>query len=181
MRDIMLDIETLDTRPSAVVLSVGAIRFDAEVPGAFGESFHRFIDIDSSLAYGRTVSGHTIMWWLDQETVARKRLLEGKAEPLLTVLTELAAFITPNDTVWGNGASFDNVILADAYRSCGLPQPWRFWNDLCFRTLKRIFREVPKPAFAGVEHDALDDAMNQARHLQQIFQYQQTLTRSIAA
>lgn len=181
MHDIMLDIETLDTRPSAVILSIGAIRFDAETPNAFGATFHRFVDIDSNLAYGRTVSGQTIMWWLDQDVVARKRLLEGKAEPLATVLTDLAAFITPEDTVWGNGASFDNVILADAFRSCGIPLPWRFWNDLCFRTLKKVFRAVPKPQFVGVEHDALDDATNQARHLQQIFQYQRNLTRSTAA
>lgn len=171
MQDVMIDIETLDTSPSAVILSIGAVRFDVENLGAIGDSFHRHIDIESNLKYGRTVSGSTILWWLDQDAMARKNITSAQTESLYAVLGQLGQFIKPNDRVWGNGASFDNVILGDAYRRCDLPQPWRYWSDMCYRTLKNVYKHVPKPKFEGVEHDALDDARYQALHLQAIYQH----------
>lgn len=168
MQDVMLDLETLDTRPSAVILSIGAVRFDCESETSPVETFHAFVDIDSNLRYGRTVSGSTILWWLDQDVQARRKILEGTPQPLEDVLADLSKFIRENDRVWGNGAAFDNAILADAYRSVQLKQPWRFWNDMCFRTFKNAFRDVKPLPFEGIAHDALDDAYNQARHLQRI-------------
>lgn len=170
MNDVMIDVETLDTRPSTVILSIGAVRFNIEQPEVIGDTFHVYVDIDSCLAHGRTVSGSTIMWWLDQDQAAREKLLRAARVPLKSALLELSTFITEKDRVWGNGASFDNAILADAYRSVGLPQPWRYWGDMCYRTLKNLYPHVKKPAFTGVQHDALDDAIHQARHLQLIYQ-----------
>lgn len=168
MRDIMLDLETLDTRTSAVILSIGAVRFDAHTVGSIGEMIHLHVDIDSNLAVGRTVGGSTIEWWLDQDEDARKKILEGEKIPLPNALSALRNFINDEDRVWGNGAAFDNVVVADAFKACGMEQPWRFWNDMCYRTLKNVFRNVPKPKFEGTVHDALDDAVNQAKHLQAI-------------
>lgn len=166
MQDVMIDIETLDVRPTAVILSIGAVRFDAQ-GDRFGDSFHIHVDIDSNLDMGRTVSGSTIMWWLDQNEQARQRLVEAKRVTLPVALHRLSKFITDQDRVWGNGAAFDNVILADAYRACGIQLPWRFWNDRCYRTLAAQNKHIPKTR-TGVAHDALDDAITQAQHLQQI-------------
>jgi 3' exoribonuclease, RNase T-like len=166
----MLDIETLDTRPSAVILSIGAVRFDVAEPGTLTEKFHHYISIDEQLRAGRTVSGSTLLWWMDQGDEARSRISSANAESMKTVLDALAAFMKPDDRVWGNGAGFDNVIVADAYQSMGMPVPWRFWGDMCFRTLKTMYKYVPKPPRNGTAHDALDDAIHQAEHLQAIFQ-----------
>lgn len=169
MQDVMIDIETLDTRPSAAILSIGLVRFDVNQSGTLGDSFEAYIDIDSNLSAGRTVSGPTLLWWLDQEDAARRRIVEAEHVPLRTALARLSDFLKPDDRVWGNGAGFDNVILADAYRSVGLPQPWRYWNDMCYRTLKNLYKSVVKPKTTGVAHVALDDAMTQALHLQGIY------------
>lgn len=170
MKDVMVDIETLDTRPSAVILSIGAVHFDIEEPYKLGEVFHVHIDIDSCLDHGRTVSGSTVLWWLGQEEDARNRLSDAKRVSLPVALDQLGAFISAKDRVWGNGAAFDNSVLSDAYRTVGQQQPWRFWNDMCYRTLKNLYKDVPKPSFDGVAHDALDDARNQALHLQLIYE-----------
>lgn len=170
MQDVMIDLETLDTRPSTVILSVGAVRFDLEQPDVIGDTFHVHIDIDTCLAAGRTVSGSTLLWWLDQDDDARKKISCADRVPLRDALLSLSTFIGPKDRVWGNGAGFDNVILSDAYRSLNLEQPWRYWGDMCYRTLKNLYRHVPRPELVGVAHDALDDAVFQARHLQLIYQ-----------
>jgi len=69
-----------------------------------------------------------------------------------------------NVRVWGNGAAFDNVILASAYRQANITQPWLFWNDRCYRTVKALSPAVTMQR-NGTHHNALDDAESQARHL----------------
>lgn len=168
MNDVMIDIETLDTRASAVILSVGAVRFDMNKPGEVGQKIHLHLNVDDQLDLGRTVSASTMMWWLDQSDAARSRITAPKRIAFTEGLSTLASFVRENDRLWGNGAGFDNVILADAYRSAGMPLPWRYWNDMCYRTLKNMHRSVKKPVTDGVKHDALDDAVTQALHLQDI-------------
>ena len=168
MQDVMIDLETLDTRSTAVILSIGAVRFG---PEEIGPTFHQAITIESNLDVGRTVSGSTLMWWLDQDALARKAVINAVRQPLSDVLNQLSKFIKPTDKVWGNGASFDNSIIANAYQCVGLPLPWQYWNDRCFRTMKATYNHAPKPPFVGTEHDALDDAVNQAEHLQEIWRY----------
>jgi exodeoxyribonuclease VIII len=43
-------------------------------------------------------------------------------------------------------------------------QPWRHWNDRCYRTVKSLYPDV-KLERVGTHHNAVDDAESQARHL----------------
>jgi len=70
------------------------------------------------------------------------------------------------DGVWGNGASFDNVILSEAYRRIGSEAPWPFWKDRCYRTVKSM--AVVPMSRTGTHHNAIDDARDQALHLMTI-------------
>jgi exodeoxyribonuclease VIII len=74
-----------------------------------------------------------------------------------------ADWLPKNVLVWGNGASFDNAILAQCYRAVGMDFPWKFWNDRCYRTLKNLVLDVPFER-TGTHHNALDDARSQAIH-----------------
>ena len=168
MNDVMIDIETLDTRPTAVILSIAAVRFDSMTQAPLGESFQCHVDIDSNLKWGRTISGSTLLWWLGQDEEARRSVTDATTIPLGEALHQLRSFIKDTDRVWSNGASFDVAILSDAYRAAGTDTPWRFWNDRCYKTLKNLHPEVPKPEFVGVKHNALDDAKFQAVHTQNI-------------
>ena len=63
----MIDIETLDTRPNSVVLSVGAVKFD---PYAEIEPHTKTLwrpGVDDQLAQGRTMSNTTLEWWAKQD------------------------------------------------------------------------------------------------------------------
>lgn len=177
LTDAMIDIETLDTRPSAVVLSIGVVLFNRRNPEVpfkelnlkFGKKEFR----DEQLMMGRTVDKDTVRWWKGQDPEAKKLFKQANVSSVFEALEKLSAFILGekvNLLVWGNGANFDNVIVASMYDSFGMEAPWKFWNDRCFRTFKGEHGHIARPpAFEGVKHDAVDDARQQARYLQAIY------------
>lgn len=170
MTDIMTDLETMGTSSSAPILAIGAVRFDKE---GLHETFYKVISLESNMSLGRAPDAATIMWWMQQSDEARKALYRTSALDLASALREFTNYVasfgnTDNVKLWGNGAAFDNVILADAYRTCNLFAPWRFWNDRCYRTMKSLCPEIPIK-HTGVAHNALDDAKSQAQHLIEIF------------
>jgi hypothetical protein len=70
--------------------------------------------------------------------------------------------------LWGNGADFDNALLACAYKAAALIPPWAYVNNRCFRTMRKE-HAVVEPLKLGVHHNALDDALHQTRWLQKIW------------
>jgi exodeoxyribonuclease VIII len=60
-------------------------------------------------------------------------------------------------------------MVAHAIKRAGQDVPWQFWNTRCFRTLKNMqaAKNVTVPR-AGVHHNALHDALYQAKVVQYI-------------
>lgn len=172
---VMVDLETMGTRSTSAIVAIGAARFDEK---GVGETFYQVVDLESSMDAGLTVDASTIMWWLGQSEAARKALAED-AEPLQTALVRFTCWLDtlhvgydsgPESVmVWGNGASFDNVILANAYHALEMPVPWKFWNDQCYRTLRRQFPHLHTSLRSGVAHKAIDDAVHQAMCASKMF------------
>lgn len=169
-KQLMWDIESYGTRPSAVVLSIGATIFDPQGDG-IGATFYGVLEIDDQLRVGRTTDQSTIDWWAAQSEAARQVFSELTAPPT-DVLANLAEFITAHDVegVWGNGSDFDNVIIADLFRSYGIDPPWAFWKNRCLRTMKALSlpKTYVKPERISTHHNALDDAVHQVFVLQAI-------------
>jgi exodeoxyribonuclease VIII len=110
----------------------------------------------------------TVLWWIAQSDQARQEVCKP-AEHVTVVLDAFSQWIGPRDAeVWGNGASFDNVILTNAYTKCILPIPWKFYNDRCYRTLKNLRPNIRMPVPPKIKHHALEDATAQALHLIEI-------------
>ena len=178
MEDIMVDIETLDTSQSAVVLSIGAVAFDPNSK-VLGEEFYvEFTDIDLQQKLGRTIGADTVTWWMQQSDEAKQlfsRIPSAGARRVTTAqgLSEFSAFLARNGglqmQLWGNGADFDNVIIGSLYDSFGILKPWSYGKNRCYRTMKRRFGEHTPVVRHGVHHNGLDDAITQAVHLQEIF------------
>jgi len=179
MNHIMLDLETLDTSPSAVVLSIGAVVFDP-YSKLLGDRFYVEMtdDVCAQQARGRTISGVTVRWWMQQDA-ASKRVFADSVDGLdradtLRALTYFSKLVATNGgqdaVIWGNGVDFDNVILGNLYESFGLIKPWSYGNNRCYRTMKNLGIGPRRPQTReGVHHNALDDAFTQAVHLQEIF------------
>lgn len=176
MKDVMLDIETLGKGNNALILSIGACFFDRNT-GAIGATFHEFICTDSSESFGLKIDASTVLWWLTQDYDARKAITDGqqRALPLPVVMHKLDSFINRGVRVWGNGATFDNTIVKNACKACDVNDPWEFWNDRDVRTIVDLGKDVgfdPKKdmPFDGVKHDALADAIHQAKYTAAIYQ-----------
>lgn len=168
---VMTDLETMDTIASSVILSIGAVVFDAT--GLTASTFHTIVNYQSCIDAGLTVSKSTEAFWERQriENPAAYKTVElskaGEGEDLVIALKNFSDWIkdTSFDTkLWGNGADFDNPILNYAYTKVGLPIPWKPYNGRCYRTIKTIFKGV-QMVRKGTYHNALDDARNQAVHL----------------
>jgi exodeoxyribonuclease VIII len=179
MHNIMLDLETLDTTSTAVVLSIGAVAFDP-YGSVLGDKF--YVELTEDLAdqqtRGRTISASTVKWWLGQSVMARQVFTDPPQQGVdrrttAQGLHKFATFVASNGGagafIWGNGADFDNVILASLYNAYKIPQPWHFGSNRCYRTLKSL--HLPRLNRQGTHHNALDDAVSQASHVQDIFRW----------
>lgn len=170
IRHIMVDLETMGTRPTAAIVSIGAVAIDIE-NNKLLDKFYTNIDLQSCIDLGCTVDGTTVVWWMRQEDKAREAL--GKGHPLAFALYDFSLFVqrgkdyvnVEDVRMWGNGSDFDNVILAHAYRRINKTPPWNFRGSRCFRTLRAGHPEVEDLPSNGVKHNALDDAIWQAQML----------------
>lgn len=170
MNHCMLDLETMGNGNRAAIIAIGAVIFD--VHNVEQDGFYAQVSLDSSVRQGLEMDTSTILWWLQQSDAARAAFKGNEsAESLIVVLNDFANWLSRWNTsriqMWGNGAAFDNTILSAAYRKCGIEQPWKFWNDRCYRTMKALFPNVECNRF-GTHHNALDDARTQAWHLIEI-------------
>lgn len=167
-RDIMVDIETLGTRPGSIILSIGAVAF---APGLGLEcSFHQIINTDSCRVHGLSEDPATVKWWDNQSPEAQRTKIEAERAPnrLPDTLAAFSEFCGAHASpgvlrLWGNGSDFDNVLIAAAYDACRVEPPWKFYNSRCYRTLKNLTPAI-RLERTGTHHNALDDARSQAEH-----------------
>jgi len=154
---VMVDIETMGTERGAAIVSIGAVRFTTS---GFDETFHRSISLKSCQDAGLTVDAETLEWWLTQNSEAKEQLVGG--DSLRAVLHGFSEWYDGADEIWANSPSFDCELLEAAYDAVGLEEPWEFWEERDVRTVKSL-PIANEREHRGVEHDALDDAVHQAR------------------
>ena len=169
MKHVMIDLETLGTTASAVILSIGAVKFDLQSELVDDAGFYASVSVDSNLDLGRRIQEDTLLWWLKQSAAAQSVFHETKI-PLDTALIDLSDWIGTDDyLVWSNGADFDLPMLAHAYSQLQIETPWKFFNSRCVRTYKNLpGAKAAKFPATGVKHNALSDAVNQVKQVQAI-------------
>lgn len=158
---VMVDLETLGNGSNAVILSIGAVEFDPDTD-TLGREFYVLVDPQSCVDAGLQVDVGTVVWWMKQSDQARSAF-NRKGYPLDEALAHFTDWYPAGAPLWGNGATFDNVIMTNAYKACGMDQPWKFWDDRCYRTLKNLLPNITLDR-KGTHHNALDDAKTQAVH-----------------
>jgi len=166
---IMLDLETFGNTPGAVIVSIGAVKFDET---GITDRFECRIDPESCVRHGLKLDASAVVWWLKQSAKARAAISKSKGLALPQALEKFAAWVgNPKTEIWGQGSDFDNVLLAAAYRACDMEPPWFYGFNRCYRTISRMHRtDVPFQGVADAKaaHTALADAEAQALHLIEI-------------
>lgn len=178
---VMVDLETMGKKHNAPIVAIGAVFFDPAT-GSIGESFYKVVCLESSVNWGAVIDPSTVIWWLKQSSEARSAIVNDDAIPLQDALLQFREFVSDNVAggskkaqVWGNGASFDNSILRSSYDCIAEDYPWEYWNDRDVRTMVELGQAIsfdPKTTipFEGSRHNALADAIHQARYVSAIWQ-----------
>ena len=212
--DIMLDLETLGTGNNALILSIGAVWFNPYVRQTAKEMlesnplFFTAISINDSLFHNFDIDTSTLDWWKSQSDKARGFVFYPHEDDVKNVAAALDAFwmacckTSDRETtkLWGNGVTFDNLILQNYHTKMGREFPIHYKNWRCFRTLRSIFPsryktpsgvevvDGPIPNSASIpfdfrepswdeepgliRHHALHDAASQAAHVTKIMGHQ---------
>jgi len=173
--DIMVDLETLGLSKNAPIVSIGAVAFDINTGEILNKFYTRVEWVNDQK--DRPLDRDTVKWWLKQSSEAQNELInsEGvlKLKLALKRLDEFfGQFKTPEGnskpcTIWANGATFDAVILDDAYQNQAKRMPpWGFRNIRDCRTLKDIGETLGMNFYkmfqmTGEAHNALDDCLFQ--------------------
>ena len=166
MTHYVIDLETLGKKAPAPIVAIGCVRIDGLT--ITGERYWQ-IDLASAMAHGGVPDASTITWWLQQGDEARREIngtTPGVELPL--ALEQMREFMLDNPgerQIWGNGATFDNVILRRAFDDCAIEAPWHFWHDRDLRTILGLYPEAKAREFEGVKHHALHDARHEAHQL----------------
>lgn len=176
MRDLMIDLETLGTKPGSPVIAIGAVMFD-RTNGKLGEEFYGKIDVVDALNWAR-MNGDTFKWWMQQSNAAREEAVSGFLSST-EVFRDFINFINVNANLstlraWGNGSHFDITIIEVAlHRVLSREAPWKFWNVRDVRTIKDVGEcaghKYPHE-LKGTAHNALHDSKHQARYVSYYFQ-----------
>lgn len=152
MKDYIIDLETFDNRPDAVVVDMSVVVFDSDpmVVQTFDElvaSGKRFKLSLKSQVGKRTTLPATLNWWKQQSEEATKNLkatdddltVEEAIEGVLKFLKD-SGIHEWNSLGWCRGMSFDFPIFESMLRQTkgvddteGL-SPIKFWNQRDIRT-----------------------------------------------
>lgn len=177
MRDIMIDIETLATGPGAIVLTIGAIRFDpfaddrssVDLPNKQinMDVFYRRIDPESFTWPEAFIHDGTLEWWSKQSPEVREEAFtdEGRIS-MEQAMLELYRWTGAIDRAWANGPAFDMVILESHAKALQRGVPWKYHQVRDTRTIYGLVEhERPNTAL----HHAAWDCWSQIVALQSCF------------
>lgn len=166
--NVMLDLETWGTVPGSALRSIGAVEFDPHTD-QIGETFYANIQDESCRAAGLVFDARTVRWWGEQSQRAQDALLADQ-KPLAQVAEEFHAWFrrVRGIFVWSQGANFDQPLWEAACRAVGIHRtPWKFTDSRCTRTAYDMGQFNPYVCKRnGTHHNALDDAIHQARMVQ---------------
>jgi len=166
----MIDIETLDTQPGSVVLSVGAVKFD---PYKLTDPHTKTLwrpSVDEQLSAGRSTSESTLEWWSRQEEhIKQSTFTEDGRIDLDGFFKDLNKFLVGVDKIWCQGPQFDMVILEDLFKQFEHHMNWAYWQVCDCRTIFNMMPVDPRKAIQQDLHSAEEDAYWQAVCVQQTF------------
>lgn len=168
----MIDLETLSTRPTAVITNLGAIKFDPFGDDANSrdadtikmDTFYRRVDPGSFTWDSAHIDPNTIEWWSKQDPAAQEEMcgLDNRHD-IRDVLKDFYKWAGSPRRIWANGAAFDTVIVESACRELERAAPWEYWQVRDSRTIMKMV-DIPRTKLNY--HHALWDCYSQIVDLQ---------------
>lgn len=174
--DIMIDLETLDTSPYCVILTIGVVLFDVYGNGITEKLELRPTIEDQTLTYNRVISDDTVKWWSTQNpTAIEEALSDHNRQSFKECMEILYKFCWNRRSIWSHGAPFDVVACETSMRQTLTeypnPIPWPFYTVRDTRTLFDIAKVSLKDKKYNTKttHKAVEDAEHQALVVQDAY------------
>lgn len=166
MRHLMIDIETLGTKPGSVITQIAAVQFDLKT-GKLGETFNEKISIQSCLDLGLVVDAGAIEFWANEPSFKNLFINPKHLSEVLYLFRTFMQKLQPNDLqVWGNG--LDLPVIEMAYDTTKQNVPWKYTMVRDVRTLVSFAPEIKENCKAiskfNNKHDALNDCYFQIEY-----------------
>jgi hypothetical protein len=163
--DLMIDIESLDTSPECVILTIGVVLFDPKGNGIVDKLELRPEIDEQTEKFNRTISDDTIKWWGSQSPQALDEAMGDRGrESFRSCMEKMSRFCWNRRAVWSNGAGFDIVAMESAWRQLDMKIPWTYWSVRDTRTLFEVagVSLKDKKYKTKTTHKAVEDAEHQA-------------------
>jgi hypothetical protein len=180
-RHVSIDLETLGIKPTALILSIGAVAFDPKTGEQTDDGFYRIVDIAHAIG-GGDIDPSTVNWWMKQSQAARDEIFgDVNAEQrvnLRVALSELSDYLGfseaipegefPDLVLWARGSK-DEQWLDSAYKGMQLAPPFAYWQWKDERTFTGYFKQFLPDRGELVAHNAFDDALYQSLCVSAVF------------
>jgi hypothetical protein len=160
----MVDIESLGTRPGAIILSAAFVRFIDEAHMTIN------LSVPDQEMLGMEKDESTLAWWRDLEAKSPGAWARSTSDPrplaiALPYIEQWLSWACQGDDmqIWCHGAPFDYPLLQELYRRANMRCPWGFWAVRDTRTLYDLALINPKDYAVPPPHVALNDAIGQTR------------------
>ena len=174
----MIDLETLDTSPNSVILSVGAVKFNPYSNEPPSSKILWRPDIDEQVNTGRTISEDTLSWWSKQDKHIQDTTFTSDGRiPLSLFFKQLNKYLVGVDDIWAHGPQFDMVIIEDLYAQHNHHRGWAFWQVNDSRTIFKMMPKDPRKDIQENLHSADDDAFWQAVSVQKTYAHFNVMPR----
>ena len=165
-----IDIETISTRPNAVVLTIGGVKFDPMSNDDPHSKFYYRIDVNEQTAMGRDVEEDTLKWWSTQpEEIMMDALGDDDRHSVEDTMKALNKWLVGVDKIWCQGPVFDICILENLATDIGSHYNWKFWQIRDSRTLFGLLPKDPRKEMNFAAHNALEDAIVQSVCVQKAY------------
>ena len=112
----MIDLETLGVGSNSVVVSAGLVAFNISTGEILAE-LDIGLNLNQQIKTGGVIDGDTLEFHFAQAPDSIQKMAQRKVLDVKEGLDLISNFIKANNitTLWGNGATFDNVILRNLY------------------------------------------------------------------
>lgn len=192
--DLMVDLETLGVSYGSPIITIGAVLFDPRRQDTAKYLMDRAllvrVDLEDAVRNSAGADPGTLAWWFRQEDAAIKALVEGDVVHLRKALLDFSDYavardgrldgfrfshpeikrLPPAQILWAKSPDFDAKLLEYAFTQVGLPNPFKYSQYRCVRTIQDLAwpgGTQERPKFdTGVKHDARADAVQQAMTVQ---------------
>lgn len=171
----MLDLETLDTKPSAHILELGLICF-CPFTGRVNEALSRHVRFGLTPQQGATISTSTLSWWATENPTYMLELFTNKNGELYDELFKLYETLTSarelgSVCIWNTG-TFDVDIINNAVkRELSINKAAiNFWEVRDVRSLRQLNDDFGLNNDEWpTSHNAKDDCLRQISYVHSVY------------